>query len=647
MSFKSRALTGWGVTLALVHATFGLGSGSTANGAEAQLDELVSANPENWTPNVNDGRVNALVQVGNKIIAVGKFTNVTKSGVTYPRNNIFAFDATTGAVDSDFVPNVGTKEVFDVADAGNGNVYIGGAFASVNGVGKTRRVALIDTATGAPVSGFRSPVPNKAVYDLQLQGGRLYIGGPFTAVNGVPRTLLAALNPTTGADTGTVNLAFSGTWNGGTIGVKHFDVSDDGSTLVAVGNFRQIDGLSRPQIVRVNLGGGAATVSNWSTQRFTYNCASVFDTYLRDVDIAPDGSYFVVASTGAFYGGATSGTLCDSASRFEVSNVANADPTWVDYTGGDTLTQVKVVGDLIYLGGHQRWLNNPYAGDKAGPGAVSRKGLAAIDPRNGLPTTWDPTRARGVGVWDFMTTAAGLWVGHDTNLTGGEQRKRVALFPSAGGTPLPAEVTGSLPGDVVLIAPAGVGDGDQVIDRGFDGDTVGSSSTLANGGQDWSASRGAFLVDGVLFTGWANGTLQARTFSGAGFGAAQQVDLHGLTAFANELPNITGMFYDRVQGRLYYSMAGSSRLYYRYFLPESRVVGAVRFDGPTGGGQVDFANVSALFLDGTTLYAGDGSTGNLRSVGWSAGGLTGSAQLVSGPFEGYDWRARGSVLLAP
>ena len=231
MSFKSRALTGWGVTLALVHATFGLGSGSTANGAEAQLDELVSANPENWTPNVNDGRVNALVQVGNKIIAVGKFTNVTKSGVTYPRNNIFAFDATTGAVDSDFVPNVGTKEVFDVADAGNGNVYIGGAFASVNGVGKTRRVALIDTATGAPVSGFRSPVPNKAVYDLQLQGGRLYIGGPFTAVNGVPRTLLAALNPTTGADTGTVNLAFSGTWNGGTIGVKHFDVSDDGSTL--------------------------------------------------------------------------------------------------------------------------------------------------------------------------------------------------------------------------------------------------------------------------------------------------------------------------------------------------------------------------------------------------------------------------------
>ncbi len=49
----------------------------------------------------------------------------------------------------------------------------------------------------------------------------------------------------------------------------------------------------RPQIVRVNLGGGAATVSNWSTQRFTYNCASVFDTYLRDVDISPDGSYFV------------------------------------------------------------------------------------------------------------------------------------------------------------------------------------------------------------------------------------------------------------------------------------------------------------------------------------------------------------------
>ena len=37
---------------------------------------------------------------------------------------------------------------------------------------------------------------------MQLSGGKLYIGGSFTTVGKQPRTLLAALNPATGADSG-------------------------------------------------------------------------------------------------------------------------------------------------------------------------------------------------------------------------------------------------------------------------------------------------------------------------------------------------------------------------------------------------------------------------------------------------------------
>ncbi len=50
--------------------------------AEPTLDRVVSANPENWTPNVNDGKVEGMVQVGNRIIAVGKFTSVTCRNVS-------------------------------------------------------------------------------------------------------------------------------------------------------------------------------------------------------------------------------------------------------------------------------------------------------------------------------------------------------------------------------------------------------------------------------------------------------------------------------------------------------------------------------------------------------------------------------------
>ena len=50
-------------------------------------------------------------------------------------------------------------------------------------------------------------------------------------------------------------------------------------------------------------------------RRPSSNCANAFDTPVRDVDISPDGSFFVVSTTGAFAGGAAVDTLCDTAAR--------------------------------------------------------------------------------------------------------------------------------------------------------------------------------------------------------------------------------------------------------------------------------------------------------------------------------------------
>jgi hypothetical protein len=149
------------------------------------------------------------------------------------------------------------------------------------------------------------------------------------------------------------------------------------------------------------------------------------------------------------------------------------------------------------------------------------------------------------------------------------------------------------------------------------------------------------MVNGTLFTGWSNGQLYARTLTGTTFGAAQQLNLYNLTAFSTELRGITGMFFDN--GRLYYTRAGHSHLYARYFTPESRVVGAQLFDlGSVGG--IDWAKVSGMFQVGGSLYFGSSADGNLRRVGWVNGTVSGTATVVPG---GHDWRARGTFVYAP
>lgn len=403
------------------------------------LSNVVSENPVDYTPHVTDGKVLAIATVGSRVYVGGTFTKVTDaSGTTqHSRRHLFAYERSTGQV-LDYAPAVdGVVETIAPAPDGS-SIIIGGRFRSVNGTAQ-RGLAML-RLDGTRVASFAAKT-NGYVNKVLVRGDLLVAGGRFGTANRTSRTNLALFDATTGA-LGAFNVPVTdgrvkSDGTGTKPSVQEMDANAAGTRLVVVGNFRRVGGQLRQQIAIIDLPGGA--VNAWSTNRFpngpsgtahAFQCSQVFDTQMRDVEMSSDGAFFVVITTG----GApdrNAKSLCDTTSRWETTTIPGSIETWKNCTGGDTLYSVAVTTAAIYVGGHQRWLDNCGGRDSAVPGSFEAKGIGAIDPVTGLAIrTWNPGRTRGVGAQELVAQAEGLYIGSDTERTGGEYHARLGLFPS-------------------------------------------------------------------------------------------------------------------------------------------------------------------------------------------------------------------------
>jgi PKD domain len=625
---------------------------SPAGAVQTAQASIVSANPADFTPNVLDGQVNAIVQIGNEIVIGGTFTQVQQVGAGQPvltRDHVAAFDASTGVVSSTFAPAFdGVQGVLSLLPAADGtSLYVGGDFDTLNG-SPTPPIVRLDLSTGLPTAGFQPPgfTPKQAqVNDMRLVRGQLVIAGEFTKIGALVRGQMASLDADNGAVTAFLSHTFGDPINGGSLGVRKIDATPDGSRLLGIGDFTTVDGQSRPQIFLLDTSGSTAVLSSWQTSFFNPTvCSTAFQSYMRDLDIAPDGSYAVVSTTGAWHGPTAP---CDTQTRWELNTTAaGLQPTWTDETGGDTTYAVAVTGTAVYVGGHQRWENNPLDHDAAGPGAVPRQGLAALDPLTGLPFSWNPGRDRGEGVFDMLATSTGLWIGSDTNVVGGETHDKLAYFPLAGGTIVPPNLIGVLPDDVYLLGqPSAGGPAADGVRRQF---WLGSGAPEATANltpnDTWSASRGSFLVDGTVYSGWSDGTFRARSFDGTTFGAPTTINTFAST-FNADVPTITGMAY--TTGRVYYTLAGDAHLYWRAFTPQDQVVGALRYTVAGTVSSMNPARVKGMFISGSSLYFADATDGHLYTITLSGASVASPGTIIGAVAladSSMDWRANGDFV---
>src|SRR5262249_1011192 len=108
---------------------------------------------------------------------------------------------------------------------------------------------------------------------------------------------------------------------------------------------------------------------------------------------------------------------------------------WVNKTGCDSLLSVAATSTIVFVGGHERWANNPLGCDSAGPGAVSRPGIGALSAVTGKAASWNPTRSRAIGADDmYLDPDGNLWVASDTGnaeftLCGGQFHPGICMFP--------------------------------------------------------------------------------------------------------------------------------------------------------------------------------------------------------------------------
>ena len=417
---------GAGIFGAVILAVTGANASSIGHGTVA------STTPATFTPNlVDDGafRPYALTinQAGGDIIVGGRFNQVenSKRTIQYSRNNVFAFNATTGVV-SPFAPTF-NGQVWTVL--GNGDaVYIGGEFTTVNG--PLAHLAKLSLSTGQLDPAFTPMLPGGRVTDLQLSNGRLFVSGAF-------KKKLVALDPNTGKVSTYLNIPVTDALQFTTRPeVFRFDISPDGQHLAAVGNFRTVGGFRHYRAFMLDLGPTTATVSPWYYQPLERDChaaavSPVYQYYVKDVDFSPDSQFFNMASTGGhrINGEGPGQVLCDSVSRFSIANLTPQVPYWVNYTGGDTLHSVIDTGAAVYVQGHSRWLDNPYGADYAGPGAVVRPGGGAIDPATGKALDWVPPMPQQKGGYQMYANAQGVWFATDGKFFGGKYKLGLRMAP--------------------------------------------------------------------------------------------------------------------------------------------------------------------------------------------------------------------------
>ncbi len=268
--------------------------------------------------------------------------------------------------------------------------YVGGDFTSFNGGLISRsHLAALDSTTmvAANIPTAWNPGADGAVRSLQMSGTTLYAGGDFTAIGGLSRHHLAALD----ADPALPGDAAVSVWNPRAGGSVH-SLASNGTTLYAGGAFASAGGVLRNRLAALNLNDG--TVNSWNPGA---------DGAVRAMSFSPAGATLYVGGEFSVIGGQQRKGVAELDRNTGLANFwnPNADGAVFALEVAADGTAIYAGGDFTVIGGQQRPL------------------LAELRT-NGSATQWQPaisgssvTPATGGAIYSLWLDGETLYAGGD------------------------------------------------------------------------------------------------------------------------------------------------------------------------------------------------------------------------------------------
>ena len=418
-------------------------------------------NPDDTGLGLNANARCVVVQPDGKILIGGLFT--TCNGVS--RNGVARLNA-DGSLDTGFNPGSGVAwtpsgnyalheyGVMEMSLQSDGKIVIAGEFDGYNGLAR-KNIARLN-ADGSLDTGFDPGTgPSSDIYALAVQSdGHIFIGGTFTAYNGIPQSCIARLNSNGSLDTGSglgtgaqwtvrcitvgsddkvmVGGEFSsfngvlqrgivrlntdgslddgfGAMPGTNLDVNAVSIQPDGKILIG-GNFTQYNGTPRPRLARLNVDGSLDT---------GFDPGTASSDRIRCIAVKPNGEIYV---SGSFY-------YFNGVQRW---NMAKLHTNGSLDTGFDT-------GQCIRLGFPNHIESIAFTtndGIIAGGGVENRCGspyLFKILPNGGLDATFLPSKGANGPIECHAVLANGkIMIGGSFSMYNGVQRNGIARLNDDG-----------------------------------------------------------------------------------------------------------------------------------------------------------------------------------------------------------------------